>query len=154
MTTTTMVNFVIITTVMIMTIVFCHGRRRSVISSTVFLGPGFRVVSCDCRGHFADPEDYCGFCLCRCTTCGGSPVGRALSSYASRAAYGSGAGEGELARVAWMAMVVGLVVLAGGGLVTGLEAPYRCLYCLAAAGAALSLPGALGKGGMTKTKVH
>jgi hypothetical protein len=92
MTTTTMVNFVIITTVMIMTIVFCHGRRRSVISSTVFLGPGFRVVSCDCRGHFADPEDYCGFCLCRCTTCGGSPVGRALSSYASRAAYGSGAG--------------------------------------------------------------
>ncbi|CAN0347724.1 unnamed protein product, partial [Discosporangium mesarthrocarpum] len=45
---------------------------RVALGGGVSIGPGFRVLSCDCpKRHRAAPSGWCGFCRCRCKTCGG-----------------------------------------------------------------------------------
>ena len=101
----------------------------------VLVGPGFRVVKCDCRPHHERASDYCPFCLCRCKACGGSPYGRA-SSYSTRnddpldlgAKYGW---EDSEASLKWGVLMCVLMLLALVLLCLSVHTPYFCTPALA-----------------------
>ncbi|CAN0564569.1 unnamed protein product, partial [Ectocarpus sp. 12 AP-2014] len=47
-------------------------RERVRVGPGVSLGPGFRVVACDCpQREPASPSTWCAFCRCVCKVCGG-----------------------------------------------------------------------------------
>ena len=58
----------------------------------VVVGSTFRVVACDCARRADDYIDFCEFCRCRCTTCGGESVPRRFRNYAGGS---SGGGMGS-----------------------------------------------------------
>ncbi|CAN0271503.1 unnamed protein product, partial [Phaeothamnion confervicola] len=61
--------------------VFIESSNETVpLSPGVALGPGFRVVACDCgigadaagaTAVAAGEEEFCEFCCCACNACGG-----------------------------------------------------------------------------------
>lgn len=108
------------------------------------LGPGFRVTWCDCsRQPQLRVIDYCGFCLCSCPTCGGSPLARSLvtpgsNSYFNHGADGAGLSWSQDLRRLWAthrhtaaAFILGF--LSAMALAVGLSAPHRCLPIIVAA---------------------
>ncbi|RLN65550.1 hypothetical protein BBP00_00002777 [Phytophthora kernoviae] len=51
-----------------------HTTRRVMVGKTgevVYVGPTFRVVSCDCVYRFKTSRDFCDFCIRSCRLCGG-----------------------------------------------------------------------------------
>lgn len=67
---------------------------RVAVGGGVTVGPGFRVVACDCpRRQPAAPSTWCEFCRCVCGTCGGCKEA-ARASRRSNAADGWGPGRG------------------------------------------------------------
>lgn len=106
------------------------------------MGPGFRVSWCDCSRQPNLPIlSYCDFCLCRCSTCGGSPLARA--HFVSRA-YADGSSDPddqpwdqELAQL-WdgckhplAALILGFLAMLTLGI--GLTAPYHVVPITAVA---------------------
>lgn len=91
----------------------------------VSLGPGFRVVACDCpQRERASPSTWCEFCRCVCKVCGGckeavraTREGRVSSTEGRRGAGGQGGGANDLSDVlgaaASMALVSVLVLYVG-----------------------------------------
>lgn len=105
----------------------------------VYLGPTFRVVSCDCLTRFDDVVDHCPFCSCRCTTCNGE-LSQSKRFFARRRArygntnawggsgspYGAGAGGPSLCGYSESLMVdIGALV--------GRALPLVCVYMAMAA---------------------
>jgi len=114
--------------------------NRVRVGDGVLLGPGFRVVQCDCRPYHHKASDYCPFCLCRCKTCGGSPYGRASSSfsynntsstYDDPMAWTKYGLEEEAASVGW-AVLTAVLMLVGLALMSfAVHTPYYCTPALA-----------------------
>ncbi|CAM9406051.1 unnamed protein product [Ectocarpus sp. 6 AP-2014] len=100
-------------------------RDRVRVGPGVSLGPGFRVVACDCpQREPASPSTWCEFCRCVCKFCGGCKEavrairgGRVSSREGRRGAGGAGGGAKDLSDVlgaaASMALVSVLVLYVG-----------------------------------------
>lgn len=122
-------------------------KERVCIGAGVTLGPGFRVVACDCpRREPAAPSGWCEFCRCVCGVCGGcKDAARALkkSRDFSRGRGPEGGEKTGLSDELGAASAVGLVIVAV--LYVGLwafgmrmmSAPCHCLGALAAIGVAM-----------------
>ncbi|EEY53553.1 GPI inositol-deacylase, putative [Phytophthora infestans T30-4] len=54
---------------------YSDGTTRRVVTGktgeVVYVGPTFRVVSCDCVYRFTNTRDFCDFCIRSCRLCGG-----------------------------------------------------------------------------------
>ncbi|CAN0417966.1 unnamed protein product [Laminaria digitata] len=122
-------------------------QERVQVGAGVALGPGFRVVACDCpQRERATPSSWCEFCRCVCKVCGGcKEATRALKASRvsrGREAGGGGGGPGFSEEVG-AAAVVGVVSVAGlyAGLwafgVRVVAAPCHSLWALSAMGAVL-----------------
>lgn len=121
-------------------------RERVSVGVGVTLGPGFRVVACDCpQKDRAAPSGWCEFCRCVCKVCGGcKEATRALK--ASRGARGRQAGgegeagfSGEVGAAATVG-VVSVAVLYAGLWAFGMRvmaAPCHCLWAMSAMGVVL-----------------
>lgn len=102
--------------------VFVETDKESVpVAAGVSLGPGFRVVACDCpRREPAAPSGWCEFCRCVCRACGGCREAvratrggaRAGGSRGGRSGAGGGGGGGALADELGAAASVGIVAVA------------------------------------------
>eukprot|EP00752_Nemacystus_decipiens_P014209 g12638.t1 len=128
-------------------------KERVSVGGGVSLGPGFRVVACDCpRREPAAPSAWCEFCRCVCKVCGGCKEAvratRATRSAARGRRTGAGAGAGAggggaLADALGPAASVGIVaavVLYVGLWAFGMRmmaAPCHSLIALAVMGAVL-----------------
>lgn len=124
-------------------------KERVSIGGGVSLGPGFRVVACDCpRREPATPSAWCEFCRCVCKVCGGCKEAvRATRATRAGPRGGSsgagGGGGGALADALGAAASVGIVavVLLYGGLwafgMRMMAAPCHALIALAVVGAVL-----------------
>eukprot|EP00903_Cladosiphon_okamuranus_P012207 g11449.t1 len=128
-------------------------KERVSIGGGVSLGPGFRVVACDCpRREPAAPSTWCEFCRCVCKVCGGckeavraNRATRAGSRGGRSGAGGGGAGggRGALADAIGAASSVGIIAVVA--LYAGLwgfgmrmmAAPCHALVALAAVGTVL-----------------
>ena len=126
-------------------------KERVPIGGGVSLGPGFRVVACDCpRREPAAPSAWCEFCRCVCKVCGGckeavraTRATRAGARGGRSGAAGGVGGGGALADALGSASSVGIVavvVLYLGLWAFGMRmmaAPCHALVALAAIGAVL-----------------
>lgn len=125
-------------------------KERVPVGGGVSLGPGFRVVACDCpQREPAAPSAWCEFCRCVCKICGGCKEAvratRATRAGArgGRSGAGTGGGGGALADAlgpAASAGIVAVVVLYVGLWAFGMRmmaAPCHALIALAVVGAAL-----------------
>lgn len=127
-------------------------KDRVAVGGGVTLGPGFRMVACDCpKREPAAPSGWCEFCRCVCKVCGGckeavraARVTRAGGSGGGiGVGGGGGGGGGALADALGAAAAVGIVavvVLYVGLWAFGMRmmaAPCHALVALAVAGAAL-----------------
>lgn len=58
-----------------MLVEYSDGTTRRVVTGktgeVVYVGPTFRVVSCDCVYRFTNTRDFCDFCIRSCRLCGG-----------------------------------------------------------------------------------
>lgn len=90
-------------------------QERVAVGVGVTLGPGFRVVACDCpQREPAAPSGWCEFCRCVCSACGGCRAAVRAASRVSRARGStSGHSGGPLADELAAASAVGLVSVAG-----------------------------------------
>lgn len=71
-------------------------KERVSIGAGVTLGPGFRVVACDCpQREPAAPSSWCEFCRCVCKVCGGCKEAARAMRGARGAARGAGGGTGR-----------------------------------------------------------
>lgn len=125
-------------------------RERVSVGAGVSLGPGFRVVACDCpRREPAAPSSWCEFCRCVCKVCGGcrEAVRATRGTRAGARGAGSGAGGGgggsaladELGASA-SAGLVAVVVLYAGLWAFGMRmmaAPCHALCALSVTGTVL-----------------
>lgn len=119
-------------------------KERVSIGGGVSVGPGFRVVACDCpRREPAAPSGWCEFCRCVCKVCGGCKEAvratRATRTGASGVAGGGGALEGALGAAASVG-VVAVAVLYVGLWAFGMRmmaTPCHALMAQAAAGTVL-----------------
>lgn len=124
-------------------------KERVSIGGGVSLGPGFRVVACDCpQRERAAPSAWCEFCRCVCKVCGGCKEAvratRATRAAARGGRSGAGGGGGgalaEALGAAASAGIVAVVVLYAGLWAFGMRmmaAPCHGLIALAVVGAVL-----------------
>ena len=126
-------------------------KERVSVGGGVSLGPGFRVVACDCpQREPAAPSAWCEFCRCVCKVCGGCKEAvratRATRAGARGGRSGAGAGGGgggTLADALGPAASVGIVavvVLYVGLWAFGMRmmaAPCHALIALAVVGTVL-----------------
>lgn len=69
-------------------------QERVSVGAGVSLGPGFRVVACDCPlRERATPSSWCDFCRCVCEACGGCKEAVRAMRGASRGGWGAGSGQ-------------------------------------------------------------
>lgn len=121
-------------------------QERVLVGAGVALGPGFRVVACDCpQRDRAAPSGWCEFCRCVCKVCGGCKEATRVLK-ASRGARGREAGGGEGAGfsepvgAAAGVGVVSVAVLYAGLWAFGMRvmaAPCHSLWALSAMGGVL-----------------
>lgn len=121
-------------------------QERVLVGAGVTLGPGFRVVACDCpQREPATPSAWCEFCRCVCKVCGGCKEATRILK-ASRGARGreaeGGEGEGfsEQVGVAAGVGVVSVAALYAGLWAFGMRVmavPCHALWALSAMGTIL-----------------
>lgn len=69
-------------------------QERVSVGAGVSLGPGFRVVACDCpQRERAAPSSWCEFCRCVCEACGGCKEAARAMRDTSRGGWGAGRGQ-------------------------------------------------------------
>lgn len=121
---------------------------RIAVGGGVTLGPGFRVVACDCPTREpAAPSTWCEFCRCVCPTCGGC---KEAAKAARRANAADGWGPGrrgsnggmDIAEIgpAGIVGVVGVCVVYFGAWGWGMkmmQEPCHCVWGLAVVGVVL-----------------
>lgn len=115
-------------------------KERVSIGAGVTLGPGFRVVACDCpQRDRAAPSTWCEFCRCVCKVCGGCKEAARAMRGARVAARGDNTSRGreglsdELGAASSMGLV-SVVVLYTGLWAFGMKmmaAPCHALTALA-----------------------
>lgn len=123
-------------------------KERVPIGAGVSLGPGFRVVACDCpKREPAAPSSWCEFCRCVCQVCGGckeaTRAARGARVGARGGRGGAGVGGGGLddeIRVASSVALVAVLVLYSGLWMFGMRmiaTPCHALIALTVMGSVL-----------------
>ncbi|CAN0076424.1 unnamed protein product [Hapterophycus canaliculatus] len=124
------------------------NKDRVSIGAGVTLGPGFRVVACDCpQREPAAPSSWCEFCRCVCKVCGGckEAVRAMRGARVTSTGGGSGTGRGreglsDQLGAASSIGIVSVVVLYAGLWAFGMKmmaAPCHALTALATIGIVL-----------------
>lgn len=121
-------------------------KERVSIGGGVSLGPGFRVVACDCpKREPAAPSSWCEFCRCICKVCGGCKEavravrGARVGARGGRGGAGVGGLDDEI-RVASSVALVAVIVLYSGLWMLGMRmvaTPCHALSALTVIGAVL-----------------